>query len=119
MTRRQLTLAVPALLSLHNLEEALTFHRYLADVQARVPSGLQPWVNGISPAQLYIALVIATVVPWAVALYSIRWPSSVRALRLVLLIQAVVFVNVFWHVLVAALLLQGYSPGLLTSVTLN
>jgi hypothetical protein len=119
VTRYQLTLAVPAILTLHNLEEALTFQRWLPVIQTRVPFGLQAWFDDISPGTLHIALVVATAVPWAVALWSARRPSSALASWFVLLVQAVVLLNVFWHLFVAGVLLRGYSPGLLTAVTLN
>jgi hypothetical protein len=47
VTRRQLTLAVPAVLTLHNLEEALTFQSWLPVIQTRVPSGFQVLVDEI------------------------------------------------------------------------
>jgi len=119
VTRRQLTLAVPILLTLHNLEEALTFPRWLPVIQTRVPFGLQAWFDEISPGTVYVALIAATAVPWAIALWSVRRPSSGLASSFVLLVQAVVLLNVFWHVLVAGTLLRGYSPGLLTAVMLN
>lgn len=119
MTRYQRTLAVPSLLTLHNLEEALTFHRWLPVIQTSVPFGLQSWLDWISPETFYIALVVATAVPWAIAIWSAREPSNALAWRLVLLVQAIVLLNVFWHVFVAAFLLRGYTPGLLTAVTLN
>ena len=119
VTRRQLTVAVPALLTLHNFEEALTFPSWRPVIRAAVPFGLQTWFDQISPGTLQTALVVATAVPWAVALWSMRRPSSALASWFLLLVQAIVLLNVFWHLLIAGILLRGYSPGLLTAVTLN
>jgi hypothetical protein len=119
VTRRELTVAVPALLTLHNFEEALMFPRWLPVIQAAAPFGFQTWFDQISSGTLQTALVVATVVPWAVALWSARQPSSALASWLVLLVQAVVLLNVLWHLIIAGVLLRGYAPGLLTAVTLN
>jgi hypothetical protein len=119
MTRRQLVLVVPALLTVHNLEEALTFQRWLPVIEARVPITLQPWIQEISPESLQGALLVVTLVPWALALWCARRPSNAVAIWFILLIQTVVALNACWHVLVAGIILRGYSPGLVTAVALN
>lgn len=95
------------------------FPRWRPVIQAAMPFGLQPWFDQISPGTLQIALVVATAVPWAVALWSAQRPSSALASWFLLLVQAVVLLNVLWHLFIAGVLLRGYSPGLLTAVTLN
>jgi hypothetical protein len=97
---------VPSFLALHNLEEALTFPRYL-------PTSL-----GISYSTLLVALLIATVVPFIVTIWA-QVSSSIAALRCVLLIQAVVALNVVWHVAVATTVFHGYVPGVVTAVLIN
>jgi hypothetical protein len=119
VTRRQLTIAVPALLTLHNAEEALMFPLWRPVIQAAVPFGLRAWFDQISPATLQVALLVATAVPWTIALWSARRPSSALASWFVLLVQAIVLTNVLWHLLIAGVLLRGYAPGLLTAVALN
>ncbi|MGE5246345.1 MAG: HXXEE domain-containing protein [Betaproteobacteria bacterium] len=118
MTRRQIALLVPILLTLHNVEEAMTFGPWLPLVQARAPVLLQLWINEVSLKGLPMALVVATAVPWAVAVWAASRPSYGIAIWSLLLVQAVVLVNVFWH-LGAAVVLQGYAPGLLTAVMFN
>jgi hypothetical protein len=119
VTRRQLTIAVPLLLTLHNVEEALMFPRWRPVIQAAVPLGFRAWFDQISPGTLQTALLVATAVPWALALWSARRPSSARASWFLLLVQAVVFTNVLWHVLVAGAVIRGYSPGLVTALAVN
>ena len=97
---------MPTFLALHNLEEALTFPRYL------------PAARGISYSTLLVALLIATAVPFVVTIWA-QTSSSVAALWCVLLIQAIVAVNVVWHVAVATTVLHGYVPGLVTAVLIN
>jgi hypothetical protein len=119
VTQRQLAFVVPALLTLHNLEEALTWPRWLPDIQARVPISLRPWFAEVSLDGMYVALIVSTVVPWAIALWSVRRSSNAIAIWFLLLVQAVVLLNAFWHLLVAGGVLRGYSPGLVTAATLN
>ena len=97
----------------------MTFGHWLPLAQARAPMLLQPWASEVSLKGLQMALVMATAVPWAIAIWAASRPSQGIAIWCLLLVQAVVLVNVFWHLMVAAIVLQGYAPGLLTAVTLN
>jgi hypothetical protein len=110
--RRIALLGVPLLLTLHNAEEALTISRTLPAVAARVPA-----LAGALPtaAEMRVALVVATVVPWLVWLLG---RESRVGMRLLLLLQCIVLVNVAWHG-VAAIVLRGYAPGLATALALN
>jgi hypothetical protein len=84
-----------------------------------MPISLEPWFAEISLGGMHVALVVATVVPWAITLWSTRRPSNAVATWFVLLVKAVVLLNAFWHLLVAGVVLRGYSPGLVTAATLN
>jgi hypothetical protein len=105
--------------TLHNLEEALTFQSCFPLIQSRLLITLQPWLGQVSAGAIYFGLAVATIIPWAVAWWSMRQPSNMFARWLVLLVQAVVLVNVFWHVFVAEGLLRGYAPGLVTAMIVN
>jgi hypothetical protein len=106
-------LGIPLLLTLHNAEEALAIPRALPAIAARVPAGLAAAVP--TAEQMRVALVVATVVPWLVWLLG---RESRLGLRLLLLMQCIVLVNVVWHV-AAAVALGGYAPGLATALALN
>ena len=106
-------LGIPLLLTLHNAEEALTIPRALPAVVARVPAGLAAALP--TAEQMHVALVVATVVPWLVWLLG---RQSRLGVRLLLLLQCIVLVNVAWHV-AAAVALGGYAPGLATALALN
>jgi hypothetical protein len=110
---------VPTLLTLHNLEEALTFPRWLPMIRAHLGAPLQGWFADVAPARMQVALAIVTAVAWAVALWSVRRSSNVTATWLLLLVQAVVLLNIVWHILVAAVVLRGYTPGLVTAAFVN
>jgi hypothetical protein len=101
------------LLTLHNAEEALFFPRMLPEVVARLPSSLA----GALPTapQMHVALAVATVVPWLVWLLG---RESRVGMRVLLLLQCVVLVNVGWHV-AAAVMLCGYTPGLAMALAFN
>lgn len=86
---------------------------------AEVPFDLAARFDAVSAASFQTALLLATILPWAIALWSVWRPLNDLARRLVLLVQATVVVNVIWHILIAGAILQSYSPGLATAATLN
>jgi Protein of unknown function with HXXEE motif len=110
---------VPILLTLHNLEEALLFPRYLPLAVARLPEGLQAIAGAITLGQVWIALAVVTAVPFGLAAWAAARPSSQLATWCVLLVQATVLLNVFWHLATAVIVFQGYAPGLVTALLLN
>jgi hypothetical protein len=59
------------------------------------------------------------VIPFIVAVWAYVRPESRAALWSLLLIQTVVLVNVFSHAAVAAFVLHGYAPGVLTALAIN
>jgi hypothetical protein len=119
LPRRGVVWLVPALLALHNAEEAMAFPRYLPLVRERVPEWARPIVAGVTYEQALIALAIATVIPFGVAAWSVARPRSSLALWSVLLIQAVVLLNVGAHLFSALVILRGYGPGLATALAVN
>jgi hypothetical protein len=106
---------IPIFLLLHNVEEALTIPSYLPRVAAslliRLPADVVPIFFG--------ALTVVTLIPFIVAAWVFFRPRSRAALWSLLLIQTVVLVNVFSHAAVAAFVLHGYAPGVLTALAIN
>lgn len=119
LTRRTVIWLVPALLALHNAEEALSFPHYLPTVREHAPAVVRPIVAGITYPQMLVALGVATVLPFALAAWAAARPSSRTALWFVLLIQTVVLLNVATHAASAAFVARGYTPGLATALVLN
>jgi hypothetical protein len=116
-TSRKLALVgVPVLRTLHNAEEALFVPRALGEVAARVPPALAGALP--APEQMYVALAVATVIPWVVWLFGAARRETQIGTRLLLLVQCVMLVNVAWHV-AAAIVLGGYAPGVATALALN
>jgi hypothetical protein len=110
---------VPALLALHNAEEAIFFPRYLPFVLARLPSGWQAIAGPVTSGQVWLALAAVTAVAFGVAAWAHRKPMSRAALWLLLLIQTTMLVNALWHAAAAVILFGGYAPGLVTALLLN
>ncbi len=119
MPTRQALWLVPALLAVHNAEEALFFPRYLPLVLARLPRGWQSVAAPLTTGQVWSALAVVTSVAFAVAWWAHRRPDNRTALWLLLLIQSAVLLNAFWHLAVAVVLFSGYAPGMVTALVLN
>jgi hypothetical protein len=118
-SRLQVLWLIPIALAVHNAEEAMMFPSYLPRVQARLPAFAQALAANIEVSGLRVALLWATLIPIAVLIWVTVRPSSVMARWCALAVLAVVAINVISHVVVAATLLRGYSPGLLSAVTIN
>jgi hypothetical protein len=68
---------------------------------------------------MWAALAVVTLIPFLLATWATLRPNPARPVRLLLLIQAMLLVNVFWHIGAAIVLFDGYAPGLATAVLLN
>jgi len=109
---------VPLFLLVHNIEEALTAPHFL-DVANRLATELLTRsLFPVSYSQFLFALAIVTSLPFFFAAMAQVPATAIVGRHLVLLIQAVAFVNVFSH-LAMAVILRGYVPGLVSAVCLN
>ena len=116
LPKRLALLGVPVLLTLHNAEEALFVPAALRAAAARLPASLVAMMP--APETMYVALAVATIVPWLVWLLGAGRGDSRLGTRVLILLQCVMLVNVGWHV-TAAVALGGYASGLVTAVGLN
>ena len=110
---------IPAALALHNLEEAVTFPRYLPVVRARLPDLARPIAAELEPNGLRVALVWVTLLAVAVTAWAVLRPRSPIARWCALAVQAVVALNVVSHLALSVALLRGYAPGLATALGVN
>lgn len=115
--RRAVLWLIPALLAVHNAEEAWAFGRDWPRIRARVSSGLDVSLAS-KPAPMWAALAAVTVMSFLLIAWVVRRPDDPRRLWAALLIQAVVALNVVSHVMSAAGF-NGYTPGLITAIALN
>jgi hypothetical protein len=106
---------------LHNLEEAVMMPAYAPLVRERftgvAPQGLLAATAHLS--WFYIALTVATLIPFFVVLISVTRRTSRAAAWAVVFVQSLFFVNVFLPHVPAALMLGGYAPGLVTAVAIQ
>jgi hypothetical protein len=116
LPKRLALLGVPVLLTLHNAEEALFVPTALRAAAARLPASLAAVLP--APEAMYVALAVATIIPWLVWMLGAGRGDSRLGTRVLLLLQCVVLVNVGWHV-TAAVALGGYASGLATALALN
>lgn len=119
LNRETVIWAIPFFLALHNAEEALTFPRYLEQVRGNAPLFMRQFADAANYNQLYGTLVVVTVVPFLVSLWSWLRPQSKIAFWCVLLVQVTVFLNVFAHLSSATTIFHGYGPGVLTALAIN
>lgn len=110
----QLTI-IPIAFLLHNAEEALTLPAALPLAQAKLTSVLGPELQLPSACQYYVILLTITFAAFAVWVAA-YWRPSLSYLLVVL--QATLTLNVVNHV-AGAIMLRGYSPGLVTSLTVE
>jgi hypothetical protein len=111
--------SIPAALALHNMEEALTFPRYLPLVRERVPDVARPIVARLDAGGMRAALVWVTLAALLVVAWAVRRPESRLARWCVLAAQSTVALNVVSHVVVSLVILRGYGPGLVTALAVN
>ena len=119
MSRRTVVWLIPILLTVHNAEEALAFQAYLPRMRTRLPEPLASFAASLPYSTLLIALTLLSGLAFLIALAAAARPQSRRALAALLVLEATVGVNVVSHLLSAAIVFHGYSPGLVTALMVN
>jgi hypothetical protein len=100
---------VPILLSLHNLEEALTMLWWTHRVS------YWPFAN---LGQFYAALALVTLVSFILTAFAVRGGKGSLPLYLLYGVQAIVLINALTH-LAGVIYFRKYVPGLVTAVFIN
>jgi hypothetical protein len=110
-------LAVPILLTLHNVEEVAGGLAGVRDVAMQRAPAL---VRGLAgPAEAwYLAVAVVTAIPWALLLLPGLARRDSPAARALVVLQAALALNVLTHA-GASVLLGGYAPGVATALLLN
>jgi hypothetical protein len=111
---------IPALLALHNLEEALTMPQWIQANLWKVRETI-PLFNLLhfSTPQLYLSLVLVTIVPFILAFFCLKGELSGRKLNIMLALQAIIFWNALVPHISGIIILQMYNPGTVTAVLVN
>ncbi|MFZ4622172.1 MAG: HXXEE domain-containing protein [Bacteroidota bacterium] len=111
---------IPIVLTIHNIEEALTMpewmNLYVGIVKQQVPfmSHLQ-----FSARQLYISLVLVTIVPAVVTWFCLRGEIRTNGILALLTLQAIIFWNALIPHMIGWFFLGMYNPGTMTAVIFN
>ena len=119
MTRRAALWLIPSFIALHNVEEAITFPRYLPVARALAPHSVRSFLDHVTYPEVLLALTVATLVPLAAVAWANARPTSQLALWLAVTIQVVMSMNALWHLLAAMFLFRGYAPGVITALAVN
>ena len=119
-TFKQLLWLIPIVLTLHNIEEALTMPRWVMANLPLIKENLPIAIDlQFTPAQLLFSLLIATVVPVVVTIACINGERRSAKLYLLFLLQAIVLLNVFIPHVAASIRMKQYNPGVVTAVCVN
>ena len=120
LTVKHLLWSIPGILTIHNIEEALTMPQWVVSNLALVQGSL-PFASQLhfERAQLYVSLGLATAVPLCVTLLCAGGNKKSPRLFILLLLQAVIFLNVFIPHILASIIFLRYNPGVVTAVCLN
>ncbi|HTR80724.1 MAG TPA: HXXEE domain-containing protein [Bacteroidota bacterium] len=120
LTFKQLLWLIPILLTLHNVEEALTMPQWVATNLAAIKSHLSfdPGIEFTS-TQLLVSLSLATVVPWGAAIFCVNGEKGSIKVALLILLQAIVFLNAIVPHLSWTVWMGEYNPGFITALLIN
>ena len=105
----------------HNLEEGLTAEGYLLrafGLAQRIPF-LRGQVPLLTMNQLYVALVVVTVVPLLILAWATVGARRPLKTYVVALLASALMWNVFLPHVPAAIAFGGYAPGVVTAVLIN
>lgn len=109
--RNQL-LIVGALFTLHNIEEAIGFSRFV------YPPNLPLSIHPPSANALILSVGIITILAWALIMWANIQTNELNRKKLLVIFVAVFVVNAVFPHISGALVLQRYFPAVITSVIL-
>jgi hypothetical protein len=117
LSRNAVLALIAVTLAIHDGEEYFAFPRFVPSLGRQLSGWLPAPALQHNMANLHLALILATVLPAIFIVWAIFSPRQ-WLLIAALLVEAVLLVNAFAHTL-AAVLLGGYVPGLITAVLIN
>lgn len=107
------------LLTMHNAEEAVALSHYLPQLASSFPAPFTSFAAALSYMDMLLALAVVQVLALVVTLTAAVRPRSPGALWAFLTLEAVLALNAVAHLLIAVVLLHGYTPGLATALLVN
>jgi Protein of unknown function with HXXEE motif len=109
---------IPVLLSVHNTEEALTMPQWVSENRGQISSVLPVRID-FSKSQLLASLASATIVPFCITAVCVGGARGSFRIKILLGLQAIVFMNALIPHIVLTLWLMKYNPGFVTAVLFN
>lgn len=105
-------LIVGALFTLHNIEEAIGFSRFV------YPPNLPSTIHPPSANALILSVGIITILAWALIMWANIQTNELNQKKLLVIFVAVFVVNAVFPHISGALVLQRYFPAVITSLVL-
>jgi len=111
---------IPIILSIHNLEEALTMPQWMSAQLPTLRSTL-PFFEHLqfSTTQLYVSLFLVTLLPFLVTYFCLRGERTTKKISTLLILQAIIFWNGLMPHTTGLFVLRMYNPGAMTAILLN
>lgn len=119
LTRRGVAALAALILIVHNAEEAVAFHRMWPRLGALLPQPFASVEARLSVSAILLALAVLSLLACLLAVGVLLRPQWKTGWWLVLALESAMGINVITHLASALLLLQGYTPGLVTALVLN
>jgi hypothetical protein len=120
LTFKQVLWLIPIVLTLHNIEEALTMPHWVMATLHLIKENLPAAIDiRFTPTQLLLSLLLATVVPFVLTIVCVNGEKRSKKLYLLFLLQAIVLLNVAIPHIAASIRIRQYNPGVITAVCFN
>ncbi len=120
LTFKQILWLIPIVLTLHNIEEALTMPAWVMANVPLIKESLPVAIDiAFTPTQLLLSLLLATAVPFIVTFVCVNGEKRSGKLYFLFLLQAIVLLNVFIPHIAASVRMKQYNPGVITAVCIN
>ena len=119
LTRRIVVGLVPLILTIHNAEEAVAFHRMWPRVGALLPQPFASVEAQLSVSAMFLGLAVLSLLACFLAAGVLLRPQWKAGWWLLLALECAMGINVIAHVVSALLIFRGYAPGLVTALALN
>ena len=111
---------IPIILAFHNAEEALTMPQWISVHLPMVQEKILFFVRlQFSSTQLYISLVLVTVLPFLLTFICQRGKLTQRKLGVMLILQSIIFWNALVPHIAGIFVLRMYNPGVVTALVCN
>ena len=117
---RKLFWSIPIILSIHNLEEALTMPQWMSAHLPMLRSTI-PFFEYLqfSTPQVYVSLILVTLIPFLVTFLCLRGKRTTKKISILLILQAIIFWNALMPHVSGLFVLAMFNPGTITAVLFN